>query len=351
MLLSDFSFDLPSKFIATSPVFPREEGKLLIIPSDGVLEDKKIQDFIRYLKPNDHIIANNSAVIPARIFGSCDNVKVEVVLLKKKLIKNREGIFWEALAKPGKKIPLHSTIIFGNNFEANVECKEENGTLLLHFSLEHTLWDQYLALYGSIPLPPYILKKRDLCEEDRMWYQTIYALHPGSVACPTAGLHFSEAMLEKIKNKNCRIDYITLHVGAGTFLPVKSEDITSHKIHTEYGNITPEIADRINTTKKLGGRIIAIGTTSLRLLESATDAQGVVHPFSEECSLFIMPGYRFKIVDLLFSNFHLPCSTLFMLVCAFGGREKMLKAYHHAMSQDYRFYSYGDATLIYPDHI
>ncbi|MDX2074567.1 MAG: tRNA preQ1(34) S-adenosylmethionine ribosyltransferase-isomerase QueA [Alphaproteobacteria bacterium] len=347
-----FDFDLPDSLIASSPAHPRDSARMLtLLPSHlrgegqggGELSDEIISDFPNHLRPNDIVVFNNTRVIPARLLGKRGEANVEVLLHKRQAPPN--GGVWSAFAKPAKKPRIGDEIIFAEDFAAIVLEKLESGEILIDLDprLRGDVNKKILA-HGRMPLPPYIEKKRRSDASDNASYQTVYAAHDGSVAAPTAGLHFTPSLIAALP---CPHSYVTLHVGGGTFLPVKSEDTSEHKMHSEWAHISRETAAAINAAKARGGRVVAVGTTSLRTLESATDAAGIVQPFEGETDIFITPGYRFKYVDMLLTNFHLPRSTLFMLVSAFSGLEKMQAAYAHAIANNYRFYSYGDACLLY----
>jgi S-adenosylmethionine:tRNA ribosyltransferase-isomerase len=301
--------------------------------------DAAVSEFPKHLRAGDIVVFNDTRVIPARLLGKRGDAKVEVLLHKK-----ISDTVWQCFAKPTKRLKIGDSIIFADDFSAEVLEKKDDGQVLLAF--EAAGFYKKLSAYGHMPLPPYIEKKRTADSTDTRNYQTIYAAHDGSVAAPTAGLHFTPALLAAIDAVGASRAHVTLHVGGGTFLPVKTIDTSEHKMHSEWAQISAETADKINAAKARGGRVIAVGTTSLRTLESATDADGIVQPFEGETNIFITPGYRFKCVDMLLTNFHLPRSTLFMLVSAFCGLEKMHAAYAHAIAQNYRFYSYGDACLL-----
>jgi S-adenosylmethionine:tRNA ribosyltransferase-isomerase len=337
-----FDFDLPQRFIANRPASPRDSARLLDLTGNG-FADRIVRDLPERLEPGDLLIGNNTKVIPARLDGLRGEVKIEVTL------HMRAGDnAWFAFAKPGKRLKEGHRIDFADGFYADVAEKRDGGEILLRFSCGGEELFQCLEKYGRMPLPPYIQRKRDdeRTAADRENYQTIFAQHEGAVAAPTAGLHFTPELFQSLEKRGIGFETVTLHVGAGTFLPVKVDDTEEHKMHAEWGTVSQEVVDRINATRMAGGRIIAIGTTSLRLLESAATAPGELHPFAGETDIFITPGYSFKIVDLLLTNFHLPRSTLFMLVSAFAGLERMRAAYDHAKQHGYRFYSYGDACLL-----
>jgi len=337
MKTSLFDFDLPQERIAMRPVEPRDASRLLVVRRN-TFEDHMVRELPDLLMPGDLVIFNNTKVIPARLLGKRGEANIEVTLLK-----NTGGRNWRAFARPGKKLKVGSIIDFSDEFSVEVKQKHENGEVDLEWNTEN--WQGCLTRYGKMPLPPYI--KRDAESGDRQSYQTTYAQKDGAVAAPTAGLHFTKELLEKLDKRGIEQSYITLHVGAGTFLPVKSEDTEAHVMHTEFLEISEHVAGIINKARKDKRRIVAVGTTSLRALESAADETGHVRPMSGETGIFITPGYRFKVVDILMTNFHLPRSTLFMLVSAFAGLDHMKEAYQHAIRADYRFYSYGDACLLF----
>jgi len=340
MRVSDFNFDLPSHLIAQSPASPRDSARLLSVSPN--LEDLNIADLPRLVRPGDVLVVNDTRVIPARLNGKKDSgTKIQVTLLK----PGTSGT-WQALARPARKLKPGDRINFGPRFTCEVSGKGDDGQITLTFALSNT--DLMVALddHGIMPLPPYI-KRSTLGEPtDQKNYQTMFAETPGAVAAPTAGLHFTPDLIKGVENADARIVPLTLHVGAGTFLPVKVDDTRDHKMHAEWGEITADAADTINAAKDHSGRIIAIGTTAMRLLETAATEEGRVQSFSGETDIFITPGYRFKVVDALLTNFHLPCSTLFMLVSAFSSLDTMKAAYTHAIAAGYRFYSYGDACWL-----
>jgi S-adenosylmethionine:tRNA ribosyltransferase-isomerase len=339
MKLSDFYFDLPPHSIASSPANPKDSARLLAVSPQCT--DYIVSQLPELLCAGDLLVVNNTKVIPAKLTGKRGTASVTVTLHK----ELRPAI-WKAFAKPAKKLQLADKFTIADDFSAEVIEKGEEGEVTLRFNCEVTEFYSYLARYGSMPLPPYIKRNNNAQANDAHDYQTIYAEHKGAVAAPTAGLHFTDSLIQSLQHKGIEIAQVTLHVGAGTFLPVKVENISEHKMHAEYGEITQATADKINQVRKRGGRIVAVGTTSLRLLETATDDVGITHSFVGDTSIFITPGYRFKAVDMLMTNFHLPCSTLFMLVCAFAGSERMKQAYRYAIEKGYRFYSYGDASLL-----
>ena len=336
-----FDFDLPQELIAQQPVSPRDAARLLEV--GPALHDRSIRDLPELLAPGDVMVVNDTRVIPARLDGRRGDAKVEVTLHK----AEGDGL-WRAFAKPGRRLRVGDTITFGPDFHAEVTDKTEDGDVLLRFENAQGLSDA-LKRHGRMPLPPYIKRPVGAVPADASDYQTLFAERDGAVAAPTAGLHFTPALLAAIADRGIGIVRLTLHVGAGTFLPVRSEFVADHKMHSETGIVSADAAETINAARAGGGRVVAVGTTPLRLLESAADAAGRVRPFEGDTDLFITPGYRFKAVDLLLTNFHLPRSTLFMLVAAFAGLERMKRAYAHAIAERYRFFSYGDATLLHPE--
>lgn len=335
-----FDFLLPSERIASEPFFPRDAARMLVV--DDEVSDKRINNILEYLRAGDVMVFNDTKVIPARLFGVRGNVKIEI-LLHKNLGQGK----WQCFARPAKRLKEGDTIIFADDFSALLASKLDDGQVVLDFSKAQDDFWQNLDKYGSMPLPPYIERNRKASSADNINYQTIYAKNAGSVAAPTAGLHFTGELLEKIDVLGVVRVHVTLHVGGGTFLPVKVDDTDEHIMHSEYAEISGDVAQVINQAKKNNGRIIAVGTTSVRTLESAADDQGILKAFSGETNIFITPSYRFKVVDVMLTNFHLPKSTLFMLVSAFSGLKKMRAAYAHAIKNEYRFYSYGDACLLF----
>lgn len=336
MRVDFFDFDLPETFIAKEPVKKRDEAKLLLVPS---LENKKVKDLCEILPENCVMVFNDTKVIPARIYGDCKERHYEVMLHKNINIDT-----WLAFIRNSKKLNVGDVLTFKEGLTGTVLSKQGESGVELKFNRGGADFFATLHDIGVLPLPPYL--KREATKEDEENYQTVYASVEGAVAAPTAGLHFTTELMEKLKSKGVEIEYLTLHVGAGTFQPVKVEDTKDHKMHSEFGIITKEVADRINKAKREGRKIVAVGTTSLRLLESAVNDDGFIEPFERETDIFITPPYNFKSVDYLMTNFHLPKSTLFMLVCAFAGIDEMKKAYEFAKENDYRFYSYGDASLL-----
>ncbi|HXZ67553.1 MAG TPA: tRNA preQ1(34) S-adenosylmethionine ribosyltransferase-isomerase QueA [Alphaproteobacteria bacterium] len=353
MRVDAFDFDLPEELIALRPARPRDSARLLEI-KHGALAHHLVSDLPNLLRPGDICVFNDTSVIHAQLSGRRaaresrhDNIDVVEPKIDVTLHKRHGADHWRAFAKPGRKLALGDVIKFAPGFEAELVGKQSDGDLLLRFNESGAALDALIAKHGVMPLPPYIASRRAVDESDESNYQTIYAAHSGSVAAPTAGLHFTSQLLGALEARGILQAWLTLHVGAGTFLPVKSEDTSGHRMHAEWGEISPDAADKINAARLRGGRIVSIGTTSLRLMESATGQDGRILPFAGETSIFITPGYRFRAADLLFTNFHLPRSTLFMLVSAFAGLDVMKRAYATAIAERYRFYSYGDACLIY----
>ena len=350
MFLSDFDFDLPEELIATRPASPRSSARLLVAKGDKIY-DSTVDNLPKFLKSGDRLVLNDTKVIPARINGirsrlidgsEISSAKIEVTLLAEK----QNGI-WSALIKPLRKVKLGETIHFNKSFKAKLIDKVY-GQGLLEFNRGGIEFMRYLDDLGFMPLPPYITSKRKADNYDKLDYQTVFARKLGSVAAPTASLHFDDALLDKIRDIGVEISFVTLHVGAGTFLPVKDEDIKKHKMHAEYGEISQEAVEEIKKTKKSGGRIIPVGTTALRLLETAALSTGKLSEWRGETDIFIYPGFQFKVVDALMTNFHLPKSTLIMLVSAIMSKETIETIYKHAITHRYRFFSYGDSSLIFP---
>jgi S-adenosylmethionine:tRNA ribosyltransferase-isomerase len=351
-----FDFELPAGSIALRPASPRDSARMLIVQPDGFLRDRVVADLPQWLEPGDQLVVNDTKVISAQLtgrrIGRDSEPRIEATL-----IKRLDGSRWQALVKPAKKLSERDVVRFGNegkvcllgHLDAQVERKGDDGEVTLSFSFHGPALDQAIADLGSPPLPPYIASKRAPDERDASDYQTMFAAHEGAVAAPTAGLHFTPMLETALRQRGIGIHRITLHVGAGTFLPVKAEDTTRHKMHAEWGRISRATADALNAARASGGRIVAVGTTALRLLESAIAEDGTIEPFTGETAIFITPGYRFRAVDILLTNFHLPRSTLFMLVSAFSGLDTMKRAYGHAIKSGYRFYSYGDACLLFRD--
>ncbi len=359
MKTADFDFDLPDDCIALRPAEPRDSARLLVVDPDG-LADHTIRDLPDFLRPGDALVFNDTRVIPARLSGvrhrpgpdgETLSVPVEATL------HHRDAPdVWSAFMKPGKRIKLGDRIRFGSHgdaacalgrLDATVADKGDDGLIALRFDLAGPALDDAIRDLGVMPLPPYIAAKRPEDDRDLTDYQTVFAEHDGSVAAPTAGLHFTPALLEAIRARGVSTLAVTLHVGAGTFLPVKADDTADHRMHSEWGEVSADTARALNAVHAAGGRIVCVGTTSLRLLESATTPEGIVQPFHGDTAIFITPGYAFRAADVLMTNFHLPRSTLFMLVSAFAGLDAMKGAYAHAVDSGYRFYSYGDGTLLF----
>jgi len=336
-----FDFELPQERIALRPARPRDSARLVLVEGDAI-SDHQVLDLPRLLRPGDVLVFNDTKVIPAQLEGKRDNASIGATLHK------REGPReWQAFLRNAKRARVGDTINFGEGVHASVVDKLDDGSALLQFHGVEPV-ELLLERAGRMPLPPYIASKRPADAEDRADYQTMFAREEGAVAAPTAALHFTPRLLEALDARGIARETLTLHVGAGTFLPVKADDTSGHKMHAEWGRIDEPTADRLNSVRESGGRLIAVGTTSLRLLESAAGEDGVIRPFEGDTAIFITPGYRFKAIDGLITNFHLPRSTLFMLVSALMGLEVMKTAYAHAIEAGYRFYSYGDASLLLP---
>ncbi len=389
-----FDFELPEDRIALHPVSPRDAARLLVVWPDSpsprlrgegrgegqtpisteasaphsnplpppeesggerVIEDRIVRELPELLRPGDALVFNDTRVIPAALSGERirGNARAHVSV---NLIRRIDESRWRAFARPAKRLVPGDLIRFGNearvcllgSLEATVAAKGEAGEIELSFNLHSTFLDEAIGILGDMPLPPYIALRRPADEQDRADYQTVYARHEGAVAAPTAGLHFTSELFGRLDARGVERHFVTLHVGAGTFLPVKADDTAEHRMHAEWGEVGAEAAAALNHVRNRGGRIVAVGTTSLRLLESAADEDGTIRPFCGETEIFITPGYRFRAVDMLMTNFHLPRSTLFMLVAAFSGLETMKAVYAHAVRSGYRFYSYGDACLLFP---
>lgn len=338
---SDFYFDLPQELIAQDPLEDRSSSRLLVLDKEsGEVSHHVFREIQDYLNPGDCLVLNNTKVIPARLLGEREGTGAHVEVL---LLKRREADVWETLVKPGKKCKPGTRLVFGGGLlKAEVLETVEEGNRLIRFVYDG-IWEEVLDKLGEMPLPPYITHKL----QDRNRYQTVYAKYEGSAAAPTAGLHFTKELLADIEKKGVRIAYVTLHVGLGTFRPVKEDNVLEHHMHSEFYQVSREAADIINDTKKKGGRVVCVGTTSCRTVESAADENGVVHPGSGNTEIFIYPGYRFRVLDALITNFHLPESTLVMLVSALASREKVLAAYEEAIRERYRFFSFGDAMFIF----
>jgi|CXWL01.1.fsa_nt_gi S-adenosylmethionine:tRNA ribosyltransferase-isomerase len=350
-----FDFELPEALIALRPARPRDSARLLHVQANGALIDRVVRDLPALFQPGDVMVFNDTRVIPARLKGQRhrgENVLAMEATLHQRIAPSR----WSAFAKPGKRLQPGDRIAFGEagasnvcltaTLDATIESKGEGGEIVLAFDLAGADLDAVIALHGEMPLPPYIAGRRAEDDADRADYQTIFAARDGAVAAPTAGLHFTDDLLAALDARGVERHRVTLHVGAGTFLPVKADDTAAHVMHSEWREIPVDTADAINRAKADGRRIVAIGTTALRSLESAANSEGRLDPLTGPTDIFITPGYRFKIVDRLWTNFHLPRSTLFMLVSAFAGLDRMKAAYAHAIAEGYRFYSYGDACLI-----
>jgi len=355
MKLSDFDFDLPEERIALRPASPRDSARMLAVRPNEALQDHTVADLPDFLRAGDVLVFNDTRVIPARLFGT--RVREETTVAVEATLHQRLSPHaWNAFMRPGKRLKVGDRVRFGvredracllGAMDARITGKGDGGEVTLSFDLSGPDLDLAIAERGQMPLPPYIAAKRSEDERDRADYQTVYAREDGSVAAPTAGLHFTPQLLERLKAAGVGLEFVTLHVGAGTFLPVKTESLADHRMHAEFGEVTVATADALNSARAAGGRIVCVGTTSLRLLESAAGEDGLVRSFAAETSIFITPGYRFRAADVLMTNFHLPKSTLFMLVSAFAGREVMRAAYAHAIEAGYRFYSYGDSSLLF----
>ncbi|CDZ47667.1 tRNA preQ1(34) S-adenosylmethionine ribosyltransferase-isomerase QueA [Neorhizobium galegae] len=355
-----FDFDLPEKNIALRPASPRDSARLLVVRPEGqpVLADHHVSDLPGFLKSGDALVFNDTKVIPAQLEGIRHREGAGGQQVSATLHMRVAPDRWKAFAKPGKRIKIGDRIEFGHggnacligSLAATVEDKGEGGEVTLRFDLSGPALDEAIMAVGHIPLPPYIAAKRPEDAQDQKDYQTVYAREEGAVAAPTAGLHFTPELFSNLDAAGIERHFVTLHVGAGTFLPVKADDTAEHKMHHEIGHVSAETAARLNAVKRAGGRIVCVGTTSLRLIESAAADDGTIKPWSGATGIFITPGYRFKAVDMLMTNFHLPRSTLFMLVSAFCGLETMRAAYSHAIETGYRFYSYGDSSLLFRDN-
>jgi S-adenosylmethionine:tRNA ribosyltransferase-isomerase len=351
-----FDFELPSDRIALRPSDPRDAARLLVVQPGAAVEcqDRGVSDLADILRSGDALVFNDTRVIPARLsgrrIGRGEEPRIEATLTHR-----LDGSRWRALVRPAKKLHVGDIVRFGDEgkvcflgqLDASVEAKAPDGEVTLAFAFHGPILDQAIDERGEMPLPPYIASRRPPDERDRSDYQTMFARNEGSVAAPTAALHFTEALVTRLRGRGIGLHFVTLHVGPGTFLPVKAEDTTRHRMHPETGLLTADTAAALNTVKREGGRIVAVGSTSLRLLETAAAEDGRLRPFAGETSLFLTPGAAFRAVDVLMTNFHLPRSTLFMLVCAFAGLDIMKRAYAHAIAQGYRFYSYGDACLLF----
>jgi S-adenosylmethionine:tRNA ribosyltransferase-isomerase len=350
-----FDFELPEERIALRPAEPRESARLLVVAPDGALHDRHIGDLPKLLRRGDALVVNDAKVIPARLNGV--RVRGEAVARIEATLHKREGEdCWRAFVRPAKKLAIGERVRFGEasesmacllgSLDAEVLEKSEGGEVLFRFAFSGAALDEALERHGAMPLPPYIAHKRKEDAADARDYQTIFAAAPGAVAAPTAGLHFTPALAQACVDAGASLHRVTLNVGAGTFLPVKADDTADHKMHSEWGRVSPETADALNAARAAGGRIVAVGTTALRILESATGEDGRLRAFAGDTSIFLTPGAPIRSVDALMTNFHLPRSTLFMLVSAFSGLETMRAAYAHAIAENYRFYSYGDACFL-----
>ena len=337
-----FDFELPSEQIALRPVKPRDAARMLVVDGVAPFADRTVRDLPNLLRSGDVLVFNDTRVIPAQLEGKRGEARIGATLHKRIDLRR-----WQAFVRNAKRLRKGDRVEFGGDVSAIAEARHPDGSWTLAFAGEEPV-EVLLHRAGTMPLPPYIAGKRPTDEADRADYQTMFAKEEGAVAAPTAALHFTPGLLAALEEAGIAHETLTLHVGAGTFLPVKAEDTADHAMHAEWGRIDPGTADRLNAARQAGGRIIAIGTTSLRLLESATGDDGVIRPFAGDTAIFITPGYRFKAIDGLMTNFHLPKSTLFMLVSALMGLEKMQSAYRHAIKEAYRFYSYGDASLLLP---
>ncbi|EIE51400.1 S-adenosylmethionine:tRNA ribosyltransferase-isomerase [Citreicella sp. 357] len=349
MQLSDFDFDLPEDRIATRPAVPRSSARLLVATGDAIT-DGVVTDLVDWLRPGDRLVLNDTRVIPARLTGWRDRdsaqgqtrARIEITLLEP-----RADGSWAALVKPLKRLRDGETVVFSDRLSARMTGRED-GQGLFRFNLAGPDFDAALEAAGAMPLPPYIAAKRQADARDKSDYQTVWADRTGAVAAPTASLHFDTALLDALSARGVDFTRVTLHVGAGTFLPVKVDDVTTHKMHGEWGEVTPRAADEIAATQAAGGRIIPVGTTALRLIETAARDTGAIAPWRGVTDIFIYPGFEFRVTDALMTNFHLPRSTLMMLVSALVGRDRVMRIYDHAIARGYRFFSYGDASLLIP---
>lgn len=337
-----FDFDLPPEHIALRPAVPRDAARMLLVSGQATLRDAHVRDLPAALRPGDCLIFNDTRVIPAQLEGMRGAAKIGATLHKRIDLRR-----WQAFIRNGKRLRVGESVDFGSNVTALAEMRHDDGSFTLYFCGDEPV-EVLLDRAGTMPLPPYIAGKRPTDERDAQDYQTMFARKKGAVAAPTASLHFTPELIAAIADAGIETATVTLHVGAGTFLPVKAEDTNQHKMHHEWGEISAETAEHLNLVRAKGGRLIAAGTTSLRLIESAAREDGTITPFSGDTDIFITPGYRFKAIQGLMTNFHLPKSTLFMLVSALMGRETMQAAYAHAIANDYRFYSYGDSSLLIP---
>ena len=353
MHLNDFDFQLPEDLIALKPLSQRDQSRLLHVADGGEFVDRQFQDLLGLFQPGDVLVLNNSKVLPAALNGIRKREEFEARIAVN-LHKRHSDHQWFAFAKPLKRLKPGDRVRFGSQnqsclmgaLDATVEEILQTGEVLLAFDVSGTVLDEQLNQFGSMPLPPYIASKRAPGEDDKVTYQTVYAKDDGSVAAPTAGLHFTNELLEGLRQKGVRVEFVTLHVGAGTFLPVKTDNVKDHKMHSEWGTVSQDCVEAVRAAHREGGKVTAVGTTSLRLLESAAQETGQLRPWQGETDIFITPGFDFNVVDRLITNFHLPKSTLFMLVSAFCGLDVMQRAYAHAIKRRYRFYSYGDACFL-----
>lgn len=350
-----FDFDLPPERIALRPIVPRDAARLLVVKPAGSFEDRHVRDLPDLLRPRDALVVNDSKVIAARLTGRRIGRGEHEPAIEATLHRRLDGSRWLAFVKPGKRLAVGDVVRFGSEgrvcllgqLDATVAHKGEGGEVTLAFAFHGPVLDQAIEELGHMPLPPYIASRREVDERDRDDYQTLFARHEGSVAAPTAGLHFSQDLVAALQSRGIALHRVTLHVGAGTFLPVKAADTAGHRMHAEHGSVSADTAAALNEVRRAGSRIVAVGSTSLRLIESAAGEDGIVRPFDGETDVFITPPYRFRAVDVMLTNFHLPRSTLFMLVAAFCGLDRMKEAYAHAIATGYRFYSYGDACLLF----
>jgi S-adenosylmethionine:tRNA ribosyltransferase-isomerase len=349
MRVDQFDFDLPEDRIALHPVEPRDAARMLVVRPGKAPEDRVVTDLVDLLQPGDVLVVNDTKVLPAELRGR--RIRGEnTARVAFNLHKRVDAKTWRAFARPAKRLALLDRLELGNGkapLTAMVAGKGESGEVTLEFDLGGAVLDEAIKANGAMPLPPYIEAKRKVEARDKVDYQTVYAVKDGAVAAPTAGLHFTQMLLQQLADKGVGFERLTLHVGAGTFLPMKADDTDDHVMHSEWGVIEQAVAERLEAARAKGGRIVAVGTTSLRLLETAARATGRIEPFIGETDIFITPGFRFRAVDVLMTNFHLPRSTLFMLVSAFAGLDTMRAAYEHAIASGYRFYSYGDASLLF----
>jgi S-adenosylmethionine:tRNA ribosyltransferase-isomerase len=342
MRVEEFDFDLPQDRIALRPAVPRDSARLLVVPRDGPFADHTVSDLPGLLRRGDCLVFNDTRVIPAQLEGRRGEARIGATLHKRVDLRR-----WQAFIRNGRRVRVGDRLNFPGGVTATAEERSEDGSFLLRFEGEEPV-EALLERAGSVPLPPYIASKRAIDERDREDYQTMFAARDGAVAAPTASLHFTPCLVERLDEAGISRATVTLHVGAGTFLPVTAQDVADHRMHAEWGEVGEAAADAINAARTKGGRIVAVGTTSLRLLESAADEGGRLRPWSGDTDIFITPGYQFRFVDGLMTNFHLPRSTLMMLVSALVGRDRIMAAYAHAITRRYRFYSYGDSSLLLP---